>query len=311
MLFNAPPNTPAAPAGGASSGAAGAAVVQVTLQNFMREVIEASLATPVLLYFTAAWCGPCKQFGPMLEKEVMAAKGAVKLAKVDIDQSPQIAQQFRIQSVPAVYVIAGGQPIDGFMGVLPTSEVQALIKKLTANSPEALDAAALLEEAERLLAEGQPAPASELYAALLQEEPEKPEAIGGLMKCYLALGQTAQAQALLNSVPEKLHTHEAVASAKAALKLAALGKQGDSEPLKAKLQADPLDHAARYALAELYLGAGQHDAAIDALLAITAKDREWEEQKARTLLLTIFEALGFSHPSAVQGRKRLSTLLFS
>jgi len=286
-------------------------VKEVTVQNFMQDVIQSSLTTPVLVYFTAAWCGPCKQFGPLLEKVVNEAKGRVLLARVDIDKSPQIAQQFRIQSVPMVYIFSQGQPLDAFSGVLPESQLKQLVAQLLSASPEAEMAKATLETAAQLLAEGQAAQAQEAYEALLTEDGQNIEAMAGLAKCLVAQGQLEGAEALLQQVPQDKQTHESVAAAKAALSLAKAAPKGNEATLRKAIASNPLDHQAHYDLAGVLFASGKQEEAIGELLAIIAKNKDWNEGAARAQLLTFFEALGHTHPLTMQGRRKLSSILFS
>ncbi len=286
-------------------------IVQVTAQNFMHEVIEASLKLPVLVYFTAAWCGPCKQFGPLLEKVVNDAKGRVKLAKVDVDASPQLAQQFRIQSVPMVYIFVSGQPVDAFSGAMPESQLKQLLSQFMVATPEEEDAKATLAKAKELLAEGKAEQALQYYQLVATQDKENVEAVAGLALAHIVLGAIDKAEELLRTVPEKAANNEFVISANARLALAkAAPKLLDTEKLREALAQKPEDHESRYTLANALFSAGQAEEAINELLHIIASNKDWNEGAARKQLLVIFEALGFENPLASQGRRKLSAILF-
>ncbi len=294
-----------------SDSASSSFVQEVTAATFMQEVIEASLHVPVLAYFTAPWCGPCKQFGPLLEKVVNDAKGRLKLAKIDVDKEPQIAQQFRIQSVPMVYIFVQGQPADGFSGAMPEGQLKQLLAQFITASPEEEDAKAILAGAIELLAAGDAEQAAECYQALLHMDKDNVDATAGLASCYIALKQTDKAQALLNSIPEDKANNEAVITAKAALSLAlSAAESGDTNELRGKIKNNPEDYASRFALSNLLFASGKQEEAIEELLTIIAKEKDWNEGAARKQLLTIFEALGFSNPLAQAGRRKLSAILF-
>jgi len=287
-------------------------VKEVTVQNFMQEVIQASLQIPVLVYFTASWCGPCKQFGPMLEKVVNEAKGQLKLARVDIDKNPQLAQQFRVQSVPMVYIFVQGQPLDGFAGALPESQLKQMLAQFLAADPEETAVGATLETAAQLLVEGNADDAEQAYKAILAADENNIEAITGLARCFIAQGHLPKAEQLLSEQPEDKQNHESVASAKAALKLAQSAPVAANEAqLRKAIAVNPQDHQARYDLAGTLFAAGKQEEAMGELLAIIAKNRDWNESAARAQLLTFFEALGNAHPLTMQGRRKLSSILFS
>jgi putative thioredoxin len=286
-------------------------IKEVTVQNFMAEVIQASLQLPVLVYFTAAWCGPCKQYGPTLEKVVNDAKGRVKLARVDIDKNPQLAQQFRIQSVPMVYIFFQGQPLDGFAGAMQESQLKQMLAQLPGGTPEAEAAKATLESAAQLLAEGMVDDAEQAYQMVLAEDKNNIEAIAGLAKCFVAQGHLAKAEQLLGQVPEDKQSHESVAAARAAFTLAKSVPQTANEAaLRKAVTINPLDHQARYDLAGLLFAGGKQEEAIGELLAVIARNKDWNEGAARKQLLTFFEALGHTHPLTMQGRRKLSSILF-
>lgn len=294
-----------------ASGATGSSVVEVTAQNFMQEVMQASMQLPVLLYFTASWCGPCKQFGPLLEKVVGEAKGRIKLAKVDVDKSPQIAQQFRIQSVPMVYILVQGQPLDAFSGAVPESQLKQMVAQLLSATPEGQEVIHSLEEAKKLLQAGQPEAALQHFEALLNADPNNIEALAGAAAALVGLGQLDEAEALVKAVPEASQNLESVLSLKAALKLARNAPGRDAlMQLKAKLVKDANDHATRYELAQALFANGQQEEAMAELLHIVKQDKSWNESAARTKLLEFFEALGHTHPLTMQGRRKLSSLIF-
>lgn len=286
-------------------------VVEVTMQNFMHEVVQASLQVPVLVYFTASWCGPCKQFGPLLEKVVNEAKGRLKLARVDVDKNQPLAQQFRIQSVPMVYIFVNGQPLDGFSGAMQESQLKQLLSQFMAASPEEEDIKAILAKAKELLDSGDAAQALQYYKAVTAQDKDNIEAIAGAASAYVTLGKIEEAEQLLKTVPESSASHEAVVSANAKLSLAkSAPKQEEPGELKARLAKSPYDHQLRYDLANALFAAGKAEDAVTELLCIIAAEKNWNEDAARKQLLTIFEALGFEHPVAVQGRRKLSAILF-
>ncbi len=295
-----------------SSAATSPYVKEVTAQNFMQEVIQASLQTPVLVYFTATWCQPCKQFGPTLEKVVNDAKGRLKLAKVDMDKNPQLAQQFRVQSVPMVYIFFQGQPLDGFSGAMQESQLKQLLAQFLTATPEEATEKEMMEAAARLLAEGNAEEAARYYQALLDQNKDNIEALAGLVRAFIATGKTDQASALLLAIPEEQAKHEAIVSAKAALLLVqSTPTSGSVDTLQKKVATAPDDHAARYELASALFAAGKQEEAIQELLCIITKNKDWNEGAARAQLLKFFEALGHTHPLTMQGRRKLSTILFS
>jgi putative thioredoxin len=287
--------------------------------KFAKDVIEASMKVPVIVDFWAPWCGPCKTLQPMIEKAVKDAKGAVKLVKIDIDQNKILAQQLRIQSIPMVYAFAGGRPVDGFQGAIPESQVKQFVDRLVqaaGGAPGAEDGAAeiaeLLEHAKAAVAQNDYALAARVYSEILSVEPENLVAIAGLARCHVQTGNMDQAKALLARVPQKDKTNAEIVAVQASIDLAEQAKSaGPVGDLKAKAAADPKDFQARLDLALAYWAGEQRKEAIDELLAMIKADRKWNEEAARTQLLKFFEALGFTDPLAVVGRKRLSTILFS
>ena len=286
-------------------------VKDTTTQNFMKDVIEESKNQPVLVDFWAPWCGPCKQLTPVLEKAVKAAKGKVKLTKMNIDEHPAIPGQMGIQSIPAVIAFSNGQPVDGFMGALPESQVVAFLERLTKGKigGEEQD---LLKAADAALVEGDPAAAADIYAQLLQQDSGNVHALAGLARCYVVTGNVEPAKKTLAMPPEAQQTEAPAAAARAALEVAEQAKSvGPLNELEAKVAANPLDHQARFDLATALNAAGRRAEAVDQLLSIVKKDRTWNEDGARKQLVQFFEAWGFSDPAAVEGRKRLSSILFS
>jgi putative thioredoxin len=280
---------------------------------FMAEVIEESRRRPVIVDFWAPWCGPCRQLTPVLEKTVRAAGGAVRLVKINIDENPAVAGQLRVQSIPAVYAFVGGQPVDGFLGALPESEVKAFIGRLTNPGEDADDAQAdidaLLAAGAEDLAAGDLGGAGQAYAQALQLDPKNLKAIAGLARCYLTGGDPERAREAAAMAPDDAKDPD-LAAVRAAL---ALAEQADGETadFEKRLAADPDDHQARLELATILAGRGELQAAVDHLLTIIEKDRAWNEDAARKQLLTVFEAAGPASEIAKSGRRRLSSLLFS
>ncbi len=281
--------------------------------TFMADVIDASREVPVIVDFWAPWCGPCKQLGPLLEKAVKEANGAVRLVKINIDENPEIAQQMRIQSIPAVFAFKGGRPVDGFVGALPESQIKAFLKRLggpAAAQPSPI--ALALEEAKAALDAGDTGTASALYSQVLAHEPGNAVAAAGLAKGYIAAGDTAKAKQLLDGLPAEAQKHADVAAARAALELAGQAKEaGDIAKLTQRLAQNPADHEARLELATALFAAGQVEQAIDQLLDLFKRDRKWNDEAARKQLVKFFEVLGPTNPNTVSGRKRLSSLMFA
>ena len=286
-------------------------MINVTIENFDAEVVAASHQQPVLVDFWAPWCGPCKQLTPILEKVVKAAKGKVKLVKMDIDKHPEIPGQMGIQSIPAVIAFSDGQPVDGFMGALPESQVVAFLERLT-KGKIGDEGADLLKAAEDALAAGQAAEAAEIYAQILAQDSGSIPALAGLARCYIATGNLEQAAKTLAMIPEAKQNDAAVAAARAALEIAEQAKSlGPIDELQQKVAADPLDHQARFDLAAALNVKGDRATAADHLLAIVKRDRKWNEDGARKPLVTFFEAWGPADPATLEGRKKLSSILFS
>jgi putative thioredoxin len=295
-------------------GAAGAALVKdVNTANFMTEVVDASFDQPVIVDFWAPWCGPCKQLGPILEKVVRAANGAVRMVKLNIDENPEIAQQMRIQSIPAVYAFKDGRPVDGFVGAQPESQVKQFVQRLGggAGAPSPVDEAMAM--AKQAAQSGDHASAAAIYSQVLQHEPDHAEAIAGLARAMIDRGEFDQAREVLARATGDLARHAEVAAARSALDLAEQGQKamGESGKLRERLVQDPDDHAARLELATALFGAGQREEAIDELLTLYKRDREWDEQAARKQLVKFFEVMGPTDPLTLSARRRLSSLMFS
>jgi putative thioredoxin len=300
--------------GGAAPQAAADLIKDTTTQSFVKDVIEESKRQPVLIDFWAPWCGPCKQLTPVLEKAVRAAKGRVKLVKMNIDEHPAIPGQMGIQSIPAVIAFVNGQPADGFMGAVPESQVTAFIDKLTAGVPGAGEPniAEILKEAETLLAAGDAANAASVYAEVLALDATNIPALAGLAKCYMTTGAIDQAKQTLALVPDSKREDAAVKAVQASIDLAEQAKAlGPITELEQKVAADPLDHQARFDLATALNAGGNRAEATNQLLQIVKRDRKWNEDGARKQLVQLFEAWGPADEATVEGRKRLSTILFS
>jgi putative thioredoxin len=296
---------------GAAPATADGAIKDATIETFAADVLDASMQTPVIVDFWAEWCGPCKQLTPVLERVVRESKGKVRLVKINIDKEPEIARQMRIQSIPAVYAFKNGQPVDGFMGALPESQVKQFVARLIAGGgPSPIDE--LIAEGEQALAARDVGMAAQIFAAALQQEQGHPAALAGLARCYIASGDLNRAQQTLALVAPDAQAHEKVAAARADLKLAEqAATAGDVAEFEAKLAADPKNHQARYDLAMALHARGDREGAVRELLEIVRRDRNWNEQAARQQLLTLFEAFGPADPLTLSGRRQLSSILFS
>jgi putative thioredoxin len=299
---------------GAAAPVAADLIKETTTQTFVKDVIEESRRQPVLIDFWAEWCGPCRQLTPVLEKAVRNAKGKVKLVKMNIDQHPAIPGQMGIQSIPAVIAFVNGQPADGFMGAIPESQVNAFIEKLTkgVTAPGEPNIAEILQEAEAVLAEGDPAAAAQIYAEVLSLDATNIAAMAGLAKCYVTTGAIEQAKQTLAMVPESKRNDAAVKAVQAAVDLAEQAQSvGPVGELEQKVAANPLDHQARFDLATALNAMGKRGEATAQLLEIVKRDRKWNDDGARKQLVQFFEAWGGADEATVDGRKRLSTILFS
>jgi len=286
-------------------------VFDVTTQSFMAEVIEESRKQPVIVDFWAPWCGPCKQLTPVIEAAVKAAAGTVKLAKMNIDEHPEVAGQMGVQSIPAVVAFKDGQPVDAFMGAQPESEVKAFIEKIAGPAPVS-QTDAFLEQAAELLAAKDYGQAAQLFGAVMQMEPDNSAAICGLAQCYVGAGELERARQALDLVPEDKRTEDAYSAANAALELAEQAAAlGDLAEFQDRIAKDPLDLQARFDLALGLNGKGDKEGAVDQLIEIVRRDREWNEDGARKQLLQFFEAWGFKDPASAYGRRKLSAVLFS
>lgn len=295
---------------------AGDLIKDTTTQTFMQDVIEESQRQPVLVDFWAPWCGPCRQLTPILEKAVRAAKGRVKLVKMNIDEHPaifqQLASQTGTQSIPAVFAFSGGRPVDAFLGAIPETQINAFIEKLTKGMAGPPSVSDLLKEAEAALAEGDSASAASIYAEVLQEDATNIGALAGLARCYVETGAIDQAKQTLSMIPEGKHGDAAVKAVQAAIDLAEQAKSvGPTAELEQKLAADPADHQSRFDLAVALNGKGDRLNAANHLLDIVKRDRKWNDDGARKQLVQFFEAWGAADEATVEGRKRLSSLLFS
>ena len=291
--------------------AAPSPVKDTTTQTFVKDVIEESKRQPVLVDFWAPWCGPCKQLTPVLEKVIRGAKGKVKLVKMNIDEHPAIPGQMGIQSIPAVIAFVNGQPIDGFMGALPESQIVAFLERLTkgAVAGEAKD---LLKSADEALAAGDAAGAADLYAEVLAEDAANVPALAGLARAYVKTGALEQAKQTLDLVPEAKRNDSAVSAARAALDVAEQAKSvGPITELEQKVGANPLDHQARIELATALNAQGKRKEAVDHLLEVVRRDRKWNDDGARKQLVQFFDAWGPTDEATVDGRRRLSSILFS
>jgi len=296
--------------GGAATAADGT-IKDTTTQSFMKDVIEESRRQPVLVDFWAPWCGPCKQLTPVLEKVVKAAKGKVKLVKMNIDEHPAIPGQLGIQSIPAIIAFVNGQPADGFMGALPESQVTAFIERIT-KSKIGGEEADLLKLADAALVDGNAAEAAEIYAQILAEDSGNVHALAGLARCYVETGALDQAKQTLSLVPDNKRNESSVAAARAAIELAEQAASvGPVAELEHRLVQNPLDHQARFDLAVALNAKGDRQQALEHLLEIVRRDRKWNDDAARKQLVQLFDAWGPTDGLTVEGRKRLSSLLFS
>ncbi len=297
-------------AGEAAGGGGADLVKDGSVATFMADVIETSMQVPVIVDFWAPWCGPCKQLGPAIEKLARQAGGLVRLVKINMDENQELAAQMRVQSIPAVFAFKNGQPVDGFVGALPESQLRAFIEKLTGNAQQPLDMA--LDRAEETLAGGDAAAAVALYSGILAQDATNPRAVAGLIRCCSAAGEAAKAQELIDGLTPELRSNSAVAAAISAMELAEESTvSGDVAEVRRKLAGDENDHQARFDLAVARYGAGDAEGAIGELVELVRRDRQWNDEAARKQLVKIFEALGHADPLTVSGRRQLSIILFS
>ncbi len=290
-------------------------IKDTTEANFMTDVVQASQDVPIIVDFWAPWCGPCKTLGPMLEDAVRAAKGAVKMVKVNVDEAQMIAGQLQIQSIPTVYAFHKGQPIDGFQGAQPQSEIKAFVDRVArqgGGSAPGDELAEAVEAAEAMLEEGAVTDAAQTFAAILGEEPNHPGAYAGLVKAHIALGELDKAEAILNGAPAEISTSAELEAAHAQIELARQAEgAGPVAELQAAVDANPDDLQARFDLALALSANGKQGEAVDQLLELFRRDREWNESAAKTQLFTIFDALKPNDPIVLNGRRKLSSMIFA
>jgi len=305
----------AVPEQGSKTGPPEGVIFDATTADFEERVLSASMEIPVLVDFWAPWCGPCKQLGPVLETAIQAAGGKVRLAKINIDENPELAQALRVQSVPTVYAFFQGRPVSAFSGVRPATEIKSLIEQLVRmaqqTKPDSLDIPAVLVQAAQSLSTGDINTAQTLYAAILEQDEKNAAAYTGLVRTLIAAGTVDQARDMVDNAPSDIAGHADFAAARAAIELAENTPSQDTATLAASVEKNPADHQARFDLAMALFSAGRREGAIDALIEIIRRNRTWEEDKARLQLLKFFDAMGHGDPETIAGRRKLSTVLFS
>ena len=289
-------------------------IMDVSEADFMDKVVQASMTTPVIVDFWAPWCGPCKTLGPQLEDAVKAVKGAVKMAKVNVDENQMIAGQLRVQSIPTVYAFWQGQPVDGFQGAVPGSEIKAFVERVVqaagGDASGGLDDA--IAAAEEMMENGEAVDAAQVFAAILEEDPNHAKAYGGLVRAHIATGDLEQAEAILNGAPAEISKAPELEAAHAQLELAKQASDaGPVAELRAQVEANPDDLQARFDLAQALYANGDAEGAVNELLELFRKDREWNDGAAKAQLFTIFEALKPNDPVVLNGRRKLSSMIFA